>query len=204
MCIRDRTGRAFGGIAVFYDKDLISLSKIPLNILRNNRELEILAVKGRLRGIKREVLIFSCYFPPGQNKKQFEGVMEILTDAISEARSKTDSPWIVVGADWNRYNTESLSTMHPDLVKVTTGPTRKDAVLDYVFTNFPNEITSKEVCFPLESDASKSDHNIVPIDSLLSRPATFSWETHEYLKVTKEGSDEFCNCLLYTSPSPRD
>ena len=81
--------------------------------------------------------------------------------------------------------------MYPELSKITTGPTRKDAILDYVFTNFPNEVLNSEVCYPLESSNKKSDHKIITYDCLLYRPATFAWETHEFLKVTEEGSEEF-------------
>ena len=85
--------------------------------MNDNRDLEILAAKGRIKGIKRELILFSCYFPPGMRKKESEGVMEVLNDAISEARAKAEAPWIVVGADWNRYDTSSIPKLFPDLKK---------------------------------------------------------------------------------------
>ena len=50
-----RTGRAHGGVAVFYDSTKCSLKKFPLNALRGNdvRDFEILAVRGNLKGVKR-------------------------------------------------------------------------------------------------------------------------------------------------------
>ena len=64
-CIRkdrkiSKTGKAHGGVAVFFSKDLMTLKKLPLNVLSqaDNRELEILAVKGRIKGIKREIVLF--------------------------------------------------------------------------------------------------------------------------------------------------
>ena len=116
--------------------------------------------------------------------------------------------------------------------KRNTGPTRGRATLDYSYTNFEDQILASEVCFPVESNVGKSDHNIVIYECMLSRPATFAWETHEYIKLTKNGTQKFNElianqdwssvkekspnadsmvgvfqsifCLLYTSPSPRD
>ena len=33
----------------------------------------------------------------------------------------------------------------------------------------------------------------VTYDAILTRPATFAWETSEYIKVTREGSAKFKN-----------
>ena len=48
-------------------------------------------------------------------------------------------------------------------------------------TKVEEKIKTSDVCFPVESDRSKSDHNSVVYDCVLSRPATFACETHEYL-----------------------
>ena len=52
-------------------------------------------------------------------------------------------------------------------------------------------ILSSEVCFPIQSNTNKSDHNLITYECLLNRPATFAWETHEYVKVTKKGTEKF-------------
>ena len=62
-CIRkDRkignTGLGHGGVAMFYDRATCNFKKFPLNALKSpeRREYEILACRGRLRGVKREVV----------------------------------------------------------------------------------------------------------------------------------------------------
>ena len=75
----------------------------------------------------------------------------------------------------------------------------KRQTLDYSFTNFEEKIKSSEVCFPVESDTSKSDHNSVVYDCVLSRPATFAWETHEYLQMTPEGIEKFSELIAKES-----
>ena len=119
-----------------------------------------------------------------------------MTDAISEAKAKANSPWLIVGGDWNRYNTSSISKAFPDLVKRDTPPTRGNATLDYVFTNFEEYITKSEVCFPIESNTNnKSDHGTVVCECFLSKPATFAWETHEYIKLTEKGTNKFTELI---------
>ena len=128
-------------------------------------------------------------------KNKVDSIFETLTDAISEAKAKANSPWIVIGGDWNKYGTDSITRAFPDMQKHNTGPTRGPATLDYVFTNFENNIERLEVCFPLESASHRSDHGLVIFECLLQRPATFAWETHEYIKITKAGTEKFNNLI---------
>ena len=123
--------------------------------------------------------------------------MESPTDAISEAKAKANSPWLIMGGDWNRYNTKLITDTFTDLIKRNTEATRGTAVLDYSFTNFESMITESEVCFPLEriDNASKFDHHAITYECLLSRPASFVWETHEYVKITKDGTEKFGNLI---------
>ena len=186
-------GLAHGGVGLFFDKAKCDFKKLPLNALSgvDAREYEILAVRGRLKGVRREIVVFTCYLPPNINKDTIEAIMETLTDSIGEAKAKTENPWIVIGGDWNRYNTNAIPQMFPDLQLHLTTPTRGDAILDYVYTNFESFISHSEVAFPVESNSNPSDHGIVICEAKLERPASYAWETHEYLKLTDEGTAEF-------------
>ena len=84
-----------------------------------------------------------------------------------------------------------ITKTFPDLIKRETAPTRKGALLDYLFTNFEDQIVLSEVCFPIESSSDKSDHNLVCYKCLLDRPASFAWQTHEYIKITEKGKEKF-------------
>ena len=118
-----------------------------------------------------------------------DNMQETLVDAISEACAKADSPWLVIAGDWNRYDLSCIADSYPNLSMVETPPTRGDALLDYSFTNFP--VDKAEVSFPVESDNSKADHAIINYECMLERPASFAWETHEYIKLTDQGVKEF-------------
>ena len=147
-----------------------------------------------MRGVQREIVIFSCYLPPKINKVDLDTIMETLTDLISEARAKTENPWVIVAGDWNRYDTTLITAMYPDIIMKNTEPTRGRALLDYSFANF--DIEKAVVSFPVESETgTTSDHAVVNFECLLERPANFTWETHEYLQITEEGIQNFCTLI---------
>ena len=179
-----KSGTAHGGVGFFFDKAKCDFKKFPLNALRGLevRDFEILCCRGRMNGVKREIVTFTCDLPPGMNKKKVEAILESLTDAISEAKAKSDCPWLIIAGDWNRYDTRTIHTMYPDITVHKTGPTRGNATLDYVLTNFEAVIVRSQVCFPVELAKNASDHAMVLIESNLERPVSFVWETHEYLK----------------------
>ena len=127
-----KRGLAHGGVAVFFDRTKCNLKKIPLNALRGqeNRDFEILAARGNLSGVKRELVVFSCYLPPSLGRAQAERIIEALTDAISEAKAKANSPWMIIAGDWDKHKTDLITNTFPDLTVRQTAPTRGLATLD--------------------------------------------------------------------------
>ena len=104
---KDRDSRG-GGVAIAYNKSVCSFSKLALNSLKKTK-FEIVAASGKITGIKKEHLIFSCYLPPNYNRSQTDEFFEVLTDAISEARAKFPGVWLTIGGDWNE---RSLSPIY--------------------------------------------------------------------------------------------
>ena len=182
-------------MAIAFDSNKILLKKLSLSTLNNRKEFEIVAARGKLRNYKKEITIFSCYIAPKLSKTDSAAFMETLSDAISEAKS-TSEGWFVLGGDWNNRSLSGLLDMYPDISQLVTPPTRKDNTLDIFLTNLNCHIKTTAVCSPLEGEVGqKSDHKIVIFESLLPRPKSFTWEVHEYLQVTKVGSERFIELL---------
>ena len=192
---KDRDSRG-GGVALAYDSNVLSLKKLNLNSLKNKPRTEIVAARGKLRGYKREFNIFSCYLTPKLTKAESTEFMETLSNAIAEAKVTSDG-WFVVGGDWNQRPMTGILDLYPDIKQIATAPTRKDRVLDIIMSNInPHSIKNIGVTAPLEGEHGQvSDHKTVVIESLLPRPRAFSWEVHEYLEVTKKGTEEFIQRL---------
>ena len=47
-----------------------------------------------------------------------------------------------------------------------------------------------------------SDHKSVVVESLFPRPKTFTWEVHEYLEITKQGTNDFIEKLAREDWTP--
>ena len=187
---KDRNSRG-GGVAVAFDRNRLSLKKLNLQSLRLKNEFEILATRGQIKNCKKELTIFSCYLPPKLSKIESTSFLDVLTDAISEAKSTSDG-WLMIGGDWNNRSLGPIFDLFPDIKQIITPPTRKDRTLDVICTNFISHVKKAMVCSPLEGKlGQKSDHKIVLFESKLPRPAAFSWETHEYLRITESGKQKF-------------
>ena len=182
---RSRRGKiAGGGVAVVFDA-----SKIKLTERRFRRgRAELTAAVGKLPGMSRRLAVFSGYIPPRTRVKQTEEFMGFLNGAVAELKEDYEDPLIVIGGDFNGREVSDAVADFPDIIKVVTGPTRGDKVLDLVLTNIEPRDMTTTVRDPLDTDngEKKSDHSIV-------------YTSAEMLNV-----DRFKTCLLYTSPSPRD
>ena len=173
------------------DSNIMSLRKLNLNSLKNKAHLEILAARGRLRNYKKEINVFSCYIPPKLTRQQSTEFLDTLSDAIAECKMSSEG-WFVIGGDWNNRSLVDILDVYPDLKRIETPPTRKNNVLDILLSNIGQYVRNKQVCAPIEGEFGQvSDHKMVLIEAMLPRPRAFSWETHEYLEITRSGSDLF-------------
>ena len=94
---RDRNTRG-GGVALAYDSNKSEFKKLALKSLKGS-EYEILVGKGKIHGIKKPHLVVACYLPPSYSAKQSREFFDVLTDAISEARTQTPDSWVTIGGD---------------------------------------------------------------------------------------------------------
>ena len=106
---KDRDSRG-GGVAVVFDNKSTHLKKLDLKSLKAKPQYEILAVRGKVKGYNKDLTVFSCYLPPRLLMKESTEFMDLLTDAISEAKQSSDG-WMLVGGDWNGRSL-NLSLIH--------------------------------------------------------------------------------------------
>ena len=190
---KDRDSRG-GGVAIAFNTSLITLTKLPLETLKNKKKYEIVAARGKLKGYKQTLTFFSCYVPPKLTKDESLEFMDLLSNAIAEAKTSGEG-WFVLGGDWNNRQLELAIEMYPDIKILLTPPTRKNRILDKVASNF-GDFCKTAVCYPLEGEKGQvSDHKIVLVEAMLPRPKAFSWEVHEYLQVTQSGSKKFIELM---------
>ena len=191
---KDRDSRG-GGVAVAFDSHTCNFKKLVLNSLQKSR-FEIVGAVGKLNGVKKEHIVFSCYPPPNYTRDVTDSFFETLVDAISEARAKHPGSWLTIGGDWNERSLSPIAVNFPDLDWIRSGPTRKSKTLDILVTNYRELVHKVFTNSPLESEVgTKSDHKVLAVETLLTRPRSYTWEVHEYLKITPDGNSKLSDLI---------
>ena len=131
---KDRNSRG-GGVAIAFDSKNASFEKMKLSAM-SACDFEIVVAKGKLNGKHKGHIVVSCYLPPAYNKTKTSEFFEKLIDVISEAKAKNPDCWLTVGGDWNGKSLQGLLEAYPELVPLDSGPTRKNATLDIIITNY--------------------------------------------------------------------
>ena len=120
---RDRSSRG-GGLAIAFDSKTAEFKKAQLKILKGC-EHEILVAHGKMNGVKKSHLVIVGYIPPSYNSAQNKSFLDVLSDAISEARSKFPESWVTLGGDWNNRDIGSVLALFPDCL-LYTSPSPRD------------------------------------------------------------------------------
>ena len=75
------------------------------------------------------------YHPPGLNKEDQEATREHISSTITKLAVKYKSARFFIYGDFNRLDMNSLKDIFK-LKQIVTFPTRKDAMLDLILTDF--------------------------------------------------------------------
>ena len=140
---KDRDSRG-GGVAIAFDSNKCSFKKLALDSLKRSK-MEIVGAMGKINGVQKGHLAFSCYLPPNYTRDQTISFFDTLVNAISEARSKYPGSWVSIGGDWNERSLSPLAVNFPDLDWTQSPPTRKNKTLDILVTNYRPHIENVTV-----------------------------------------------------------
>ena len=210
MVHRHRCGKGGGGVAIAYDREKICLKKYPVV---NGNGLEIVAAVGKAADFSRKCLVITVYIPPTQLVAQTNALWEAIADTVEQAKREHGELYIIVGGDTNNRPLANALADFPNMTVVNTGPTRGQAKLDEIATNFGG-VVEANVFAPLEDEnGMSSDHKSIICRALIPRVHEFTSKMIEYRKYTEESEKEFLkliiaedwdavrvgSCLLYTS-----
>ena len=124
-CVRrDRLTRG-GGVAIIYKRGDLELQQ-----LKTGSSNEIVAAIGRRTGQRRKILIMAAYIPPNFNAEQSDQVMQEIANLIGTYKRRYNSPYVLLGGDFNKRNIQRELAVYTDMSLVKTLPTRGDNTLD--------------------------------------------------------------------------
>ena len=187
---KDRgAGKRGGGIAIFYNKEKIQLSKAKIPPTKH----EVHAAIGRRTGQRRKIAVVVLYVPPWYNADQNRSFYAYINDVIMSIKSKYDNPMILIGGDFNRREHKQCVHDYPEIKPVITGPTRGDAVLDIIMSNFNELLVDSGVAPPiLSDDGTATDHNTVFTTFRIQRVPSYSIQEYSYQrKALKPSADGY-------------
>ena len=151
-------GRQYGGVAIFGRSSSTKFSKLDIP---NPDSFEVLCIAGKVNKIREKVVVIAVYMPPNYTRVKADSCLDYISDVISEAKRRVDSPVIMVAGDWNQWNVKRVLDEHPDLSEVKHGPTRGDRKIDKFLVNFGRSIVESDVLPPLDDGMGRlSDHSI--------------------------------------------
>ena len=83
----------------------------------------MLCVAGKVNKIKDKLVVIAVYMPPNYTRVRADACLDYVSDVVSEAKRRFDSPLITVAGDWNQWDVARVLDEHPDLNEVEHGPT---------------------------------------------------------------------------------
>ena len=201
-----RNGRQYGGVAFISRKATSQFEEFPL---ANPIGHEVLAVVGKVKGIKDKLCCLTCYAPPNLSLTRSKELIEFVSDVISELKRKFRDSLIVIAGDFNQWPIDEILEEHPDIIEVEHGPTRGELAIDRTFINFPRSLEEYHTLDPLETeDGRQSDHRIAFTEARFQtqKPNVVKYSYRAY---SDQGADTFCDTLssqswqtVYSAPSP--
>ena len=192
-------GRQYGGVAVTCRTARATMKKMEMP---NPENFEVLCIAGKVQGIKEKVVTVAVYIPPNYPKHRADSCLEYVADVVSEAKREYQSPFIIVGGDWNQWPIESISQEHPDLVEVEHGPTRQLRKIDRFLVNFNRSICESDTLPPLDDGQGRESDHLVAFFKASIEKQLDPKVSYTYRHFTDEGADRFQDCIANTNFAP--
>ena len=183
-CIRrDRQEGNGGGVAIVFNTAHVQLQQI-----KTGGKHEIVAAVGRRTGQRRKLVVINAYIPPAFDADASDAILARICELVGTFKRRYNSPYFIVGGDFNKRQIERELRAYPDLSLVKTPPTRGNNTLDLLFTNFPQFIRDAGVTEPIKSiQGVQTDHKTVYMNSIMPRVPQYEIQKYTYLKQTPEG-----------------
>lgn len=118
--------------------------------------------------------VFSVYIKPSMNADHKREMVDLLTDAIVEIKTREGRPNFFIMGDFNKMPIVTIANTCPSIELLLSPPTRNDACLDLILTNVKRNALITDVARPLQTETGiPSDHDVLY--------ATFKFEcNHEF------------------------
>ena len=179
-----------GGLAIIFRKSLITL--LPIRVKTNG--FEIIAARGRIPNNSRPVFILGVYLPPSLPANDSMLALDTISDIVAKIKQDNKSPLVVIGGDFNNFDICDSVSDYNDIEKILSPPTRGNATLDVVATNF--EVDDIRTAPPLCNQAGTlSDHAVLVVEVFAPHLHVYEWIKFRTRTITPGASDAFTSAF---------
>ena len=191
---RDRGSRG-GGVAISYNPTKIRLNKFNF-VCAAGDKTELVCAVGNCSLTKRKIAAISIYLPPSLSKTELSKCVQTLTDCTDQLITKHPDCIIFIGGDFNKKDISTFMSTFPEIKPLLTGPTRRGAALDEIYTNVQERLECQHIQQPLsKEDGTVSDHHIIAASFKLPRAIKSTSSTFTFRPITTEGVEKFGRLL---------
>ena len=180
-----------GGVAALYKKNMLSLSRESFTT-----KFEVLLCRVKMHNNTRPMFVFLMYFPPKLKAADVRECLKSISEKIARLKLSNSNPYILLAGDVNQFPVDEAIIDHNDINLLRTPPTRGNACLDILASNFNEEITETFVESPLESDIALSDHAVLVARASLKHKHDFKWITYSTRQIDDEGKRKFATAFV--------
>lgn len=115
-----------------------------------------------------------------------------MNDIIMAIKNKYNDPYLIIGGDFNRRNLKEATREYPEVRQIITGPTRADATLDIIATNFNDSLEDSGLLDPVFNlDDIESDHKTVFAKHRMPKVPSYDVQDYSYFHLDKAGDERF-------------
>ena len=157
--VRNKVLRVSGGVSIAVNEDLVSARKIDIDVPEH---IESLWISIRPKWLPRSIstiIVAGVYYPGSTSPyaPEQEDIILHLTETVHKLYQKYKKPLFIIMGDFNDLNIVELCDAC-ELKQVVKVPTRKNAILDLIFTNSSNLFYENPSTLP---NIGVSDHKSV-------------------------------------------
>lgn len=165
---------AGGGIAILFNKNKLTFKEYKIR----RGKSEIICATARIVNTSRRLVVIGAYLKPGLRAALRAESMLCIKEAIARCKQEMGDPYVIVTGDFNRFKAEEAIDDYPDIYLHTTPPTRGQATLDIVASNFDKTATTLTTRSPLSTEDGKlSDHSVLHICTNFTNSDRFTKST---------------------------
>ena len=160
---------------------------------------EMIAAKGKMPNNTRPLFIFGVYLPPKMKADSVRQAMNLLSEAILRIKSESAGAYILIGGDFNGFDTTTMIGDYDDIDILPSPPTRNNAKLDIIASSFNADIVDSSVFPPLSADnQNTSDHQVLVVRSNFIHKHDFKWIRYKTRQISPDATRALVSAVILT------